>query len=345
MSQRAYCRVLKAWHLYTHPHQYGMGKGRRNKVLKLTPAKVKYIIRAKTNNISSRIIAAEMKLSIRTINRVWGHWMKNKEPLAPKKFGRPKTDLKETDKRLILKIHNEQKSGARRLEKIIDHKYGRHIPHNAIHQVLLENCLANENKKKKNRRKPWIRYERKHSLTAVHLDWHTSRINGKEVCVVLDDSSRFILAGGEFVAATGEASIYLVRKPLEDYGEIRKISEVITDHGTQFFANKTDKNGGSESAFSAFLAKNEIKHILARVKHPQTNGKIEKWYHTYEKSRKSFDDFDKFLDWYNSTRYHESLDEKHYLQTPEDAFWSRIPDECKLNQFILRMEGHFNVTG
>ncbi len=56
------------------------------------------------------------------------------------------------------------------------------------------------------------------------------------------------------------------------------------------------------------------------MRHPQTNGKIEKWYHTYEKSRKSFDDFDKFLDWYNSTRYHESLDEKHYLQIPEDAF-------------------------
>ncbi|MBN1235695.1 MAG: hypothetical protein JW999_06555, partial [Methanotrichaceae archaeon] len=66
---------------------------------------------------------------------------------------------------------------------------------------LLENGLAIENKKKKKRRKPWIRYERKHSLPAVHLDWHTSRINGKEVCVVLDDSSRFILAGGEFPAA------------------------------------------------------------------------------------------------------------------------------------------------
>lgn len=97
-----YCRVRKAWHLYTPPHRYGKGKGRRNKVLKLTPAKVKYIIRAKTNNVSSRIIAAEMKVSIRTINRVWGHWMKNKELLAPRKFGRPKTNLNEAAKRLIL---------------------------------------------------------------------------------------------------------------------------------------------------------------------------------------------------------------------------------------------------
>jgi putative transposase len=338
------CKVPKAWHLYTHSLQYGMGKGRRNQVLKLTPAKVKYIIRSKTKNISSRIIALEMKVSIRTVNRVWGHWMKNKEPLTPKKFGRLKTTLSESDKILILEIYKEQNSGARRLEKIIEHKFGRHIPHNAIHQVLLNNGKANENNKKKKRRKPWIRYERKHSLTAVHLDWHTSRINGKEVCVVLDDSSRFILAGGEFPAATGEASIDLVRQTLEDYGMIRRIGEAITDHGSQFFANKVDRNGESESAFGKFLAENEIKHILARVKHPQTNGKIEKWYHTYEKSRKLFEDFNKFLIWYNSVRYHESLDEKHYLQTPEDAFWSRLPEGCKLNLFLSRMEGDFNAT-
>jgi hypothetical protein len=101
--------------------------------------------------------------------------------------------------------------------------------------------------------------------------------------------------------------------------------------------HKLDKNGESASSFGVFLTENGINHILAGVRHPQTNGKIEKWYHTYEKSRKLFGDFDKFLDWYNSIRYHESLDEKHYLQTPEDAFWSRMPQECNLNQFLLRM--------
>jgi len=167
--------------------------------------------------------------------------VKNKEPLAPKKFGRPKTYLEEANRLLILKIHKEQNCGARRLECIIDHRFGRRISHNAIHQVLLENDLANENKKKKKRRKPWIRYERKHSLTAVHLDWHTSRFNGIEVCVVLDYCSRFVLAGGERSAATVETSINLVKRVLDEYGEIRRIKEVITDHGTQFFANKKDK--------------------------------------------------------------------------------------------------------
>jgi hypothetical protein len=50
--------------------------------------------------------------------------------------------------------------------------------------------------------------------------------------VVLDDCSRFILAGGEYIAATANTSIDLVRKTLDEYGEIRKIREVITDHRT-----------------------------------------------------------------------------------------------------------------
>ena len=53
----------------------------------------------------------------------------------------------------------------------------------------------------------WIRYEREQSLTAVHLDWHSCKINGKELYVILYDSSRCILAGDEFDAATAENSI------------------------------------------------------------------------------------------------------------------------------------------
>jgi len=312
--------------------------GKRNKVIKLTEKKVRYIIRAKIRNDSTKNIAYDMKLSVSTIKRVWMHWLKYEELITIKKFGRKKKETDEESKKLILKVHDEQKLGARRLEKIIEFKYGKHIPHNRIHQVLLKNGRSMENKNKKKRRKSWIRYERKHSLTAIHLDWHTSKINRKEVSVALDDSSRYILAGDEFDAATAENSIGIVKEVLDRYGEIHKIEQVITDRGSQYYANKKDKNDKSESQFESFLKEHGIKHIKARVKHPQTNGKVEKWYDLYEKQRDMFDSFTNFVNWYNSVRYHESLDTKHYLQTPEDAFWSRLPDGCKLNIFLKRME-------
>ena len=234
--------------------------------------------------------------------------------------------------------------GARRLEKIIEFKHGKHIPHNAIHRVLLHHGLANVNRNKAKRRKPWIRYERKHSLSLVHLDWHTSNHDGKKVyiCVVLDDSSRRILAGGEFDAETTENSLQLLKEAMNKFGCLASIEQVLTDRGTQFYANKRDKNGNADSRFENFLEKNKIKHIKARVNHPQTNGKVEKWNDTYELNRFKFENFDNFVNWYNTVRFHESLDTKWYLQTPDIAFWSRLPDGCKLGMFLNRMETELN---
>ena len=74
------------------------------------------------------------------------------------------------------------------------------------------------------------------------------------------------------------------------------------------------------------------------MKHPQTNGKVEKWFDLYEKYRLEFETFADFVKWYNTKRYHESLDQKHFLQTPENAFWARLPEGSKLNIFLRRME-------
>ena len=47
----------------------------------------------------------------------------------------------------------------------------------------------------------------------------------------------------------------------------------MTGHGTQFVAFRTNKKGYSKHKFGEFLEENGIKHILARIHHPQTNGK------------------------------------------------------------------------
>jgi transposase InsO family protein len=317
--------------------------GKKNKVVKLTDKKISYIIRAKIRGESTNRIAVEMKVSPSTVKRVWMYWTKTKMPLRIKKFGRKRKTLDAESEQLILEVNKEQNMGARRLEKIIWFKYGKRIPHNAIHRVLLAHGLANLNRNKTKRRKPWIRYEREHSLTLVHLDWHVSKCNGKKVCAVLDDSSRRILSGGEFEAETTENSIALLREALDKFGWLTGISQVITDHGTQFYANKRDKNGEADGRFEKFLEANKIQHIKARIKHPQTNGKFEKWNDTYEKNRPRFDNFDNFVNWYNTVRFHESLDTKWYLQTPDTAFWARLPEGCKLKMFLDRMETELNV--
>ena len=162
------------------------------------------------------------------------------------------------------------------------------------------------------------------------------------VCAVLDDSSRRILAGGEFDAETTDYALRLLKEAMGRFGWLTGIREVLTDRGTQFYANKRDKNGDADSRFEDFLKDNKIKHIKARVKHPQTNGKLEKWNDTYERNRFRFENFDNFLNWYNTVRFHESLDTKWYLQTPDIAFWSRLPEGCKLGMFLNRMETELN---
>jgi len=98
--------VPKLLTLYTH--HWCMGT--KNKIVKLTPQKIRYIIRYKTNNYSTKSIAKDLKISESTVKRVWMHWVRTKTPLNISKFGRKKKELDKTSEDLILKINKEAKS-------------------------------------------------------------------------------------------------------------------------------------------------------------------------------------------------------------------------------------------
>jgi FixJ family two-component response regulator len=67
--------------------------GKKNKVVKLTDRKIRYIIRAKKRGESTKRIAEDMKLSPSSVKRVWMHWTKTKMPLIINKFGKKKKTL------------------------------------------------------------------------------------------------------------------------------------------------------------------------------------------------------------------------------------------------------------
>ena len=50
----------------------------------------------------------------------------------------------------------------------------------------------------------------------------------------------------------------------------------MTDHGSQFFANESEGRRRGQAAFEAEPERLGIWHVVARVRHPQTNGKIER---------------------------------------------------------------------
>ena len=168
------------------------------------------------------------------------------------------------------------------------------------------------------RKKKWIRYERKHSLTAVHLDWYYDDQTETWVLPVLDDSSRKLLALEEVENATTDVSIDAMKKALK-HGEIQ---QCISDHGTQFIKNITD----GSSRFKDYLNSRNVKQILCRIKHPQSNGKIEKWFDIYRLHRNAFKTKEEFLYWYNEIRPHRSLNFAE-LETPQQAFVRKMKAE------------------
>lgn len=292
--------------------------------MKLNRKKIQYIIRHHERGKSSSDLALEMKISKRRVNQILReHRLTGKEPVVGQNMGRPRIPLCSEEEKIVAEAFHEYRFGARMLEPIIRKKWHVLISHNRIHKYLLKLGKAKENVNKKKRRR-WVRYERKHSLSAGHIDWHEKGQDNKFVCAIEDDSTRIILAGGEFDACNTANSIAVVDQVVKKYWHIRPLQALIMDRGSEFGAHRTNEKGEWEGEFKRYLLALGVNPIRIKRQHPQSNGKIEKWFDCYRLHRHAFNSFEEFARWYNN-RPHGSLDFEH-LETPEQAFWKRLPD-------------------
>jgi putative transposase len=294
--------------------------------MKLNKRRVHWLIHQKQKGMTSKDLAATMKLSRRRVEQVWKYYQDTGQELpVGEKMGPPTKPFDANEAEIVKEAYGRYKFGARMLERIIRKVYKVRISHSRIHMYLLAADLAGREPNKQKRRK-WVRYERKHSMSAGHIDWHEDERTGTKVCVIEDDASRKILAGGEFSEINTENSIRVLKQLVDEYWWLCALRELILDHGSEFGAHRIQEDGTWKSEFKDQLEIYGIKPILARVKHPQTNGKLEKWFDTYRRFRWDFRSFDEFIDWYNN-RPHGSLD-FNKLETPEKAFWRKIPLEA-----------------
>ena len=78
----------------------------------------------------------------------------------------------------------------------------------------------------------------------------------------MDDASRKILPGGEVENEKQEHVIKLMDNVLKENSHIMEIREILTDRGSQFYANKRDKNNEANNNFEKYIKEKGIMHIV-----------------------------------------------------------------------------------
>jgi len=294
--------------------------------MKLTQTNVEHIVAdVLRHGLSTAFVAKQFKISQRRVQQLVQYTKKNGQvPVLRKPGRRPYAQYPQDIRKVVVRTAKRLKCGAVQVGKYLRNKLGIKIGNNKIQEILKEENMAKEEANKRVRKRPWVRYERTHSLSAVHIDWYFNS-RRQWVCIFEDDASRMILAIGEYESRSSEAAIELSEEIIAKYGHIRMPAAYITDRGSEFYGVRRDKDGNSEHAFEKYCKERGIQLIYCRYAHPQTNGKVERLFREYERHRWEFETLEEFVYWYNCVRPHLSLDIDN-LETPQKAFYRKLTD-------------------
>jgi putative transposase len=139
--------------------------------MKLTHAKLTETLRRLADGKTVYQARKVGKVSVRRVYQVKEAFDATGEmPDIGKLAGRPRKPFEEWKIKVVKGAYEKYRVSADTLERLIDRDFKKHIGHNRIHQILI--FLGHAKKKDKHdiRKKKWKRYERKHSLTAAHID-------------------------------------------------------------------------------------------------------------------------------------------------------------------------------
>lgn len=227
--------------------------------------------------------------------------------------GRPKQPINSTFVQKVVQIRKEDDYGSEKIHVVLK-RQGFAVSQRQIQRILDEQGLTDPCEKRRGQRK-YVRYQWPISNYMWHTDW--SEFNEKQYIAFIDDRSRRIMAGGEFTNATTENTIFLLYQAILTNEVSPGI--ILSDKGSQFYANIRTKSG--EKGISQFEI--EVKALgidfwTSRRNHPQTNGKMEKWFDTMKKRKKKHQEesFQDFMRWYNEKRIHHALE----FRTPEEVY-------------------------
>jgi putative transposase len=194
-----------------------------------------------------------------------------------------------------------------------------------------------------------------HPPRRVHELWQTDftylKVSGwgwYYLGTVLDDYSRYVISWRLFTSMSAEDVKELLDEAVAKTGvdrvSVRHRPRLLSDNGPCYVSK----------SLAEWLDEHEMGHTRGRPYHPMTQGKIERYHRTLknvvmlqnyylpdELERK----IAQFVHWYNTERYHESLQNL----TPEDVYVGRDREILTQRQLLkmqtLRQRRCYNQTG
>lgn len=242
--------------------------------------------------------------------------------LLPQKRG-PRYKSRRTDLAIEKQVKELRAAGNNRYEiaDILKKRYGERVLSASGVYSILRRLEMNRLTVKEKQVKRKIIKERMGQLG--HIDTYylskyiiTDKISKLYVVAVMDDYSRVTWA--EVVEGIDALSVMFGAMRcfmmLKSYYQIQ-FEEVLTDNGSEF-GNKAIKNK-DKHPFERLLKEMDIKHRNTQPYHPQTNGKIERFWKTMHEDlieETTFDSIEElkeellqYLAYYNHERYHQAI--------------------------------------
>lgn len=221
-----------------------------------------------------------------------------------------RTDAEVEEK--ILQLRRENPGwGAKTIHRILEREECAQLPCvKTVNNILKRSgCISEEESAK---RKAYIRFQKDHCNEMWQTDFKGEfRMLDGNYCyplTILDDHSRFSLCV-EPQLSTANVVIPTFEKVFSEYGLPLAI---LSDNGAQFSGFKK-----GYTRFEHWLMELDILPVHGRIKHPQTQGKIERFHRSMKNEllrHQTFENIDdarvQLLGWrekYNSYRPHEAL--------------------------------------
>jgi transposase InsO family protein len=284
----------------------------------------------------------EQKTSLGEVGRIFGvnkgtlyDWVKRYEEgglegLAPARVGakpKRKSAPAVAKREAVAKLRQEHPEyGTRKISDMLRRFAALGVSETVVRRILHEEGLLLERASQEPARAhPPRRFERAAPNQLWQSDIFTFLLRRHErlyLAAFMDDHSRFIVSYALAHRQKSELVMEALERGIAEYGAPQ---EILTDQGRQYVSWR------GKTAFVEELRRQGIEHIKSRPQHPQTLGKVERFWKTlWEEflSRTVFADFadcDRrlrlYIDGYNFQRPHQGIEGL----TPADRFFRAAP--------------------